>query len=116
MTERRQDILSELLRSVRLRGAVFFFVHGGQTWAAEAPAAKAIAAKAMPGSEHVMEYHVITRGSCWAAIVGEPPVRLHPGDIVVQNGTRHRWINRGDTDAVWAAIVIGAEHTDAPMA
>ena len=32
---------------------------------------------------------------------------LHPGDIVIQNGTRHRWINRGDTDAVWAAFVVG---------
>ena len=38
---------------------------------------------------------------------------LHPGDIVIQNGTRHRWINRGDADAVWAAFVVGAEHADA---
>jgi mannose-6-phosphate isomerase-like protein (cupin superfamily) len=38
---------------------------------------------------------------------------LQPGDIVVQNGTRHRWINRGDTDAVWAAFVVGAEHAAA---
>jgi mannose-6-phosphate isomerase-like protein (cupin superfamily) len=39
---------------------------------------------------------------------------LRPGDLVVQNGTRHRWINRGDTDAVWAAFTVGAEHADAP--
>jgi AraC-like DNA-binding protein len=30
-----------------------------------------------------MEYHVITHGSCWGAIVGEPPVRLETGDVVV---------------------------------
>jgi len=37
----------------------------------------------MPDSEHVMEYHVVTRGSCWGAIVGEAPVRLVAGDIVL---------------------------------
>lgn len=30
-----------------------------------------------------MEYHVVTRGSCWAAIVGETPVRLETGDVIV---------------------------------
>jgi mannose-6-phosphate isomerase-like protein (cupin superfamily) len=41
---------------------------------------------------------------------------LGPGDIVVQNGTRHRWINRGETDAMWAAFTVGAEHFDASLA
>jgi hypothetical protein len=41
-------------------------------------------------------------------------VVLHPGNIVVQSGTRHRWINRGNSDAVWAAFVVGAEHDEAP--
>jgi len=78
-----QDILSDVLRSVRLRGALFFFVNGGESWVAEAPAARDIAARVMPGSEHVMEYHVVTRGECWAAIVGEEPVRMQPGDIIL---------------------------------
>lgn len=76
------DILSDVLRSVRLRGALFYYVSGSQKWAAEAPPSSDIAAAVMPHSEHVMEYHVVTRGSCWAAIVGEAPVRLNPGDIV----------------------------------
>jgi AraC-like DNA-binding protein len=78
-----QDILSDVLRSVRLRGALFFYVQGGLNWAAEAPRSRDIAAAVMPGAEHVMEYHVITRGSCWGAIVGESPVRLGAGDIVL---------------------------------
>jgi AraC-like DNA-binding protein len=77
------DILSDVLRSVRLRGAVFYYVNGNRTWAAEAPPSRDIAAAVMPDSEHVMEYHVITRGSCWGAIVGEAPVRLETGDIVL---------------------------------
>ena len=78
-----RDILSDVLRSVRLRGAVFYFVHGDRNWAAEAPASRDIAPAVMPGSQHVMEYHVITHGECWAAIVGEEPVRLGEGDIVL---------------------------------
>ena len=65
------DILSDLLRSVRLRGALFYYVNGSRNWAAEAPASRDISAAVMPDSEHVMEYHVVTRGSCWGAIVGE---------------------------------------------
>jgi hypothetical protein len=41
-------------------------------------------------------------------------VRLAPGDVVVNNDTRHRRANRGETDAVWAAFVVGAEHAEAP--
>jgi AraC-like DNA-binding protein len=77
------DILSDVLRSVHLRGAMFYYVSGSHDWVAEALPSREIAAKVMPHSEHVMEYHVITRGSCWAAIVGEPPVRLETGDVVL---------------------------------
>jgi len=85
-----QDTLSEVLRSVRLRGAVFYYVSGGREWAAATPAARHIAAAVMPGSEHVMEYHVVTKGEAWAAVVGEPPVRLATGDIVMfPRGDQH---------------------------
>ena len=33
---------------------------------------------------------------------------LGPGDTVVQNGTRHRWANRGTEPAVLAVLLIGA--------
>jgi AraC-like DNA-binding protein len=37
----------------------------------------------MPGAEHVIEYHIVTQGECWAAIVGEPPVKIRRGDIIM---------------------------------
>ena len=77
------DILSDVLRSVRLRGALYYYVSGSRNWAAEAPASREIAAAVMPDSEHVMEYHVVVRGSCWGAVVGEPPVRVDPGDVIL---------------------------------
>jgi AraC-like DNA-binding protein len=77
------DTLSEVLRAVRLTGAVFFRIEGGAPWVAEAPAAALVAPHVLPGSEHVIEYHVVTRGSCFGAIVGGAPVRLSAGDVVV---------------------------------
>jgi AraC-like DNA-binding protein len=77
------DTLSDVLRGVRLRGAVFFYVSGSNDWAAEAPASREIAPLLMRGVDHVMEYHVVAQGSCWAAIPGGPAVRLSRGDIVM---------------------------------
>jgi AraC-like DNA-binding protein len=77
------DILSDVLRHVRLRGALYYRVGGSSMWAAEAPPSSDIAATVMPEVEHVMEYHVVTRGECWGAIVGEAPVRLQTGDILL---------------------------------
>lgn len=78
-----RDALSDLLRSVRVRGAVFYYVSCRDRWAAEAPPAAEIAAAVLPGCEHVMEYHMITKGGAWAAVTGQPPVRLATGDIVM---------------------------------
>ena len=78
------DTLSDVLRAVRMKGAVFFDVDTTAPWVAEAPPARIIAPAVMPGSEHVIEYHVITSGSCWASVIGHDvdPVCLSAGDVV----------------------------------
>jgi AraC-like DNA-binding protein len=78
-----RDALSDLLRAVRLRGAVFYYVSNWGEWAAEASPAGEIAAAVMPGAEHVMEFHMVAKGSGWAAIREVAPVRLETGDIVM---------------------------------
>lgn len=78
-----QDTLSDLLRAVRLRGAVFYYVSCWEDWAAEAPPAREIAAAVLPGAEHVMEFHMVAKGAGWAAVSGFAPVRLGVGDIVM---------------------------------
>ena len=78
-----QDTLSDVLRTVRLRSAVFYFVSCEGDWVAEAPASREIADAVMPDAEHVIEYHVVTAGECWAAIAGEPPRKLKRGDILM---------------------------------
>lgn len=77
------DTLSDVLRTVRLRSALFFYVSCRGKWAAEAPPSRDIAAAVLPGADHVIEYHVVTEGECWAAIVGQSPLKLRPGDIIM---------------------------------
>jgi len=85
-----RDTLSDLLRSVRLRGAAFFYIGFRDEWSAEGLAAKEVAGAVMPGCEHVMEYHMMAKGSGWAAISGHQPIRLGAGDIIMfPQGDRH---------------------------
>lgn len=77
------DTLSELLRAVRLRGAIFFYVDGVSPWVAEAPPARDITAAILPGVEHMIEYHVVTKGRCFGALAGEAPVALGEGDVIM---------------------------------
>jgi AraC-like DNA-binding protein len=77
------DTLSDVLRAVRLRGAVFYYIDGSSPWVAEAPAAREIIPAIMPGAEHMIEFHAVVEGSCWGAIVGDTPIRLEQGDIIL---------------------------------
>jgi AraC-like DNA-binding protein len=113
-----QDTLSDVLRSVRLRGAVFFHVSGSDEWAAEAPAAKELAPMLRLGVDHVMEYHACAQGTCWVGIPGGPSVQLSTGDVVVlAHGDAHvvsstPGMRGGDDDFAWFA---GAPKDRLPM-
>jgi AraC-like DNA-binding protein len=78
-----RDTLSDVLRAVRLRGAVFYYVDGSSPWVVEAPPAQEIIPAIMPGAEHMIEFHGVIQGSCWGGIVGEPPLPLAEGDVVL---------------------------------
>ena len=79
------DVLSDVLLAVRLNGAIFFDVEGRSPFVAESPGTKAVAAQVMTGAEHVISFHIVTEGSCWAELIGhpDPPLRLNAGEIVV---------------------------------
>ena len=87
------DALSDVLSAVHLSGSVFFDVTAKSPWVAEAPRAAQIANEVTPGAQHAIEYHVVTRGSCWISLVGDAgfePVRLEEGDIaVIPHGDPH---------------------------
>jgi AraC-like DNA-binding protein len=78
-----RDTLSDVLRAVRLRGAVFYYIDGSSPWVAEVPPSREIIPAILPGADHMIEFHAVVGGSCWAAIVGERPARLAEGDVIL---------------------------------
>ena len=80
---RASDVLSDVLRSIRLTGAVYFDFELSSPWVAEAPPSREIASIVMPGAQRVIEYHLLARGTCWAHTVDEPPIRLKEGDMIL---------------------------------
>jgi len=98
------DTLSDLLRAVRLRGALFFYVEGAHPWVAETPNQQEVIPAILPGVDHMMEFHGVARGSCWAAIAGETPVRLDEGDLVI--------FPQGDAHVMSSAPGLRAKNVD----
>ena len=98
------DTLSDLLRAVRLRGALFFYVEGAHPWVAETPNQREVIPAILPGVDHMMEFHGVARGSCWAAIAGETPVRLDEGDLVI--------FPQGDAHVMSSAPGLRAKNVD----
>jgi hypothetical protein len=57
-----------------------------------------------------VDYIVMLEGSVWAEM-DNGVEELRPGDILIQNGTRHAWRNRSDRPATFAAFVVGARRS-----
>jgi mannose-6-phosphate isomerase-like protein (cupin superfamily) len=57
-----------------------------------------------------IDYDFVLEGTIGLELDDGAEVTLGPGDVVVQNGTRHRWHNRGEGVARLLAVVIGAHH------
>jgi AraC-like DNA-binding protein len=77
------DPLSDVLRAVRLTGAVFFRVEARAPWVIEVPDTARLSSVTLPRAQHVISYHVVTHGACWGALADDLPVRLSEGDVLV---------------------------------
>ncbi|HEY6716849.1 MAG TPA: AraC family transcriptional regulator [Reyranella sp.] len=77
------DALSDVLRAVRLAGAVYFDVVARAPWVAEQPTREMVLPKILPGAQHLISYHVVTEGRCFAGIIGAEPIAVEAGEVVV---------------------------------
>lgn len=84
------DLVSDVLRAVRLDGAFFYKVEAAAPWLVESSAALELQPRILPRSEHLIAYHVLVEGACWGGPFGKPQVELGPGDVLVfPQGSRH---------------------------
>ena len=79
------DVLSQVLRVVRLTGAVYFEVTAACPWISKSPPTRLIASAVMPDAEHVIPFHIVTMGRAWAMPEDRsvPASAVDPGDIVM---------------------------------
>ena len=61
-----------------------------------------------------IDFEVVLEGTVVLELDDGADVTLHAGDTVVQNGTRHRWSNPGETTARLAVFMCGASHAAVP--
>ena len=56
-----------------------------------------------------LDYAILLKGECDLELDDGKRVRMKPGDICVQRGTMHAWVNKGTVPAVFAFILIDAK-------
>ena len=86
------DALSDVLRTVRLTGALFFISDlSSPCRPACVPEGTVLAPALSPSTQNVLSYHIVTRGRLWAGLYDDAAslVSLDAGDILV--------IPRGDS-------------------
>lgn len=84
------DALSDVLRTVRLTGATFFDIVATSPWVAEQPPRERILPKILPGAGHLTAYHVVTEGRCYTNLIGEEPIAVEAGEVIVfTKGDQH---------------------------
>lgn len=90
-------MLSEVLKVVRLEGALFFNGEFSAPWCFDS-SADAMAPYLAPRAEHLITYHFLTEGRAYARLLEGQCVELTAGDIVIfPHGDAHR-LGNGLTD------------------
>ena len=78
------DVLSEVLKVVRLNGAVFYNAEFSAPWSVRSPQSLALAPYVRCDGGHVVIYHLVTDGAAWARLEdSQQRVQLAAGDIVI---------------------------------
>jgi AraC-like DNA-binding protein len=77
------DVLSEVLKVVKLQGAFFYNGEFSSPWSFRGPYSHSFAPYLVPGAEHVIIFHLLAEGRASARLEGGERVNLVAGDIVV---------------------------------
>jgi AraC-like DNA-binding protein len=87
------DALSELLRAVKLSGAMFYNAEGSKPWRVRAPASRELGRYVAAAASHVIEFHLVTEGTGYIR-VGEETTPFAAGDLLmVPHGDPHEMGN-----------------------
>ena len=77
------DVLSTVLKTVKLEGAMFYNAEFSAPWSFRSPPSCLVAPYLSPEPRHVIIYHLLTQGQAYANVENGPRMELYAGDIVV---------------------------------
>lgn len=80
------DPLADLLRSIRLEGAVFLAADFTEPWCIRAQITPADCAPFLVGTDRIICYHVVTEGRMRLTWSGGDPVEVTAGEVVIMPG------------------------------
>src|SRR5258706_4895416 len=84
------DVLSEVLRVVKLQGALFFNGEFSAPWCLSSALTPAVAERLAPGAGHLIIFHFLTEGRAYARLPDGTREELTAGDIVIfPHGNAH---------------------------
>ena len=94
------DVLSEVLKVVKLQGAMYYNGEFSSPWSVCSPPSHAVAPYLAPGAGHVIIYHLLTEGRASARLLDGERITLDAGDIVIfPHGDAHIIENGPPTEA-----------------
>jgi AraC family transcriptional regulator, alkane utilization regulator len=77
------DLLSEVLRVVRLNGAIHFCGEFTEPWAFLSTAPELLASRYNLPQGEITQFHVFVEGTCWVKAGKLAPVRMETGDVLI---------------------------------
>ncbi|MGE5324720.1 MAG: AraC family transcriptional regulator [Actinomycetota bacterium] len=108
------DILSDVLRVVRLSGAVFFTAEFSSPWALDSPNPELIASFVLPDAECLVLFHILTEGECYILCKSHPPVKMEAGDVIIfPHGESHTMCSDPGIKSTPIAAVFSQRSPDA---
>lgn len=90
------DVLSELLRVVKLDSAIFFNCEFSSPWCYRAPESECAARLLTDCGGHLIIYHLLVEGRAYVNVEGGERVALTPGDIVTLPHGHAHVLGNGD--------------------
>jgi AraC-like DNA-binding protein len=109
------DVLSDVLRVVRLSGAVFFTADFSSPWAIASPIPDMLASAVMPEAECIVLFHILVDGECEVACQGLPLTKMESGDVIVfPRGDQHTMRSHSAVTATPLATIFSPGAHDEP--
>lgn len=111
------DAVSDVLRVVRLSGAVYLDGEFTAPWCVLGEADAALCEAFLPRTQRIVSFHLVTEGSCWARLADDPMSAIHltAGELlVVPQGESHIMASVLDLSPVQVGPLLATQLETAP--